>query len=62
MMDRGLQHTIVFLPRQQGGQEPPHSTNHLANIRALADMKVDAIVATTSVGDALVPHPRFCLA
>jgi len=57
MMDRGLQHTIIFLPRQQGGKEPPHSTNHLANIRALADMKVDAIVATTSVGTLVTSFP-----
>ena len=54
----GMEHTLIFMQRHSHGSScgiasgitPPHSINHKANIRALADQGVDAIVATTSVG------------
>ena len=54
----GAKHTLIFMQRHSHGSScgiasgitPPHSINHKANIRALADQGVDAIVATTSVG------------
>jgi len=58
---RGLQHTIVFLQRNQADAgaswPPPHAIEHRANIRALADLNVDAIVATTSVGTIVPSFP-----
>ena len=50
---RGVAHTLIFMQRHghsAGGITPPHKINHKANVRALVDQKVDAIVATTSVG------------
>ena len=41
----------------KGGITPPHKINHRANIRALADQNVDAIVATTSVGTIIPEFP-----
>ena len=46
-------HTIFFMNRHchpTGGITPPHKINHHANMRALYDQKVDAVVSTTSVG------------
>jgi len=57
---RGLQHTIVFLQRHDGTSEvtpPPHKINHHANVMALADQNVDAIVATTCVGTLIASFP-----
>ena len=54
-------HTLIFMQRHghsNGGSiTPPHKINHLANMRALADLKVDAIVATSSVGTILESFP-----
>jgi len=58
VIDRGLQHTIVFLQRHGPGDEPPpHAVNHHANVRALADLKVDSIIATTCVGTLVASFP-----
>ena len=60
VLDRGIQHTIVFVQRHRhkdGGMMPPHMINHRANIKALADQKVDRIVATTSVGAIVSSFP-----
>ena len=57
-IDEG-EHTLVFLQRHHGGGDagrPPHSINHRANIRAMADANVDAILAVCSVGTL---HPGF---
>jgi len=49
-------HTLIFMQRhghthtQGKGMTPPHLINHKANIKALASFKVDAIIATASVG------------
>lgn len=47
-------HTLIFMQRHSHanakGITAPHKINHLANMRAFADQKVDAIVATASVG------------
>lgn len=56
----GGNHTLIFMQRHghsKGGITPPHKINHKANMRALADQKVDAIVATTSVGTILSCFP-----
>ena len=54
----GLQHTIVFLQRHRPGDEPPpHAINHHANVRALADMNVESIIATTCVGTLVASFP-----
>lgn len=53
-----VSHTIYFMQRHShggsGGVEsgitPPHKINYRANVRALADLGVDAVVATASVG------------
>lgn len=53
-----LSHTIYFMQRHShggtgnvaSGITPPHKINYRANIRALADLEVDAVVATASVG------------
>ena len=51
------EHTLFFMQRHShdgGGITPPHRINYKANMRALVDMGVDAIVATTSVGAAMM--------
>lgn len=54
-------HTLVFMQRHGHshttgkGMTPPHLINHHANMKAMAEMKVDAIIATASVGT-IVPH------
>ena len=56
----GVEHAIIFMQRHghsKGGITPPHKINHKANMRALADQNVDAIVATTSVGTILSAFP-----
>lgn len=58
-------HTIYFMQRHSHGASggidsgitPPHKINYHANVRALADLKVDAVVATTSVGTILPVFP-----
>lgn len=60
VIDRGIQHTIVFVQRHHnvtGGMMPPHSINHRANMRALADQSVEAIIATSSVGAIVSSFP-----
>jgi 5'-methylthioinosine phosphorylase len=57
---KGGEHTLIFMQRHghsKGGITPPHKINHRANVMALADQKVDAIVATTSVGTILPIFP-----
>jgi purine nucleoside phosphorylase len=54
----GVSHSIIFIQRHshtgqlgiKHGITPPHKINHKANMKALADQGVDAIVATASVG------------
>lgn len=56
----GGSHTLIFMQRHghsAGGITPPHRINHRANVMALADQQVDAIVATTSVGTILPNFP-----
>lgn len=56
----GGNHTLIFMQRHghsKGGITPPHKINHKANMKALADQGVDAIVATTSVGTILSVFP-----
>lgn len=60
VVGRGLQHTIVFLQRHNGSGEvtpPPHKINHHANIAALADQQVDAIITTSCVGTLVASFP-----
>jgi len=57
----GGSHTLIFMQRhghaKAGGVTPPHKINHRANMRAMADQNVDAIVATTSVGTIIPVFP-----
>jgi len=44
-------HTLVFLPRHgKNHQIPPHKVNYRANIQALKQLGVDAIITVNSVG------------
>jgi len=44
-------HSVVFLPRHgQDHSVPPHRINYRANIRALAVLQVDAVIAIATVG------------
>jgi hypothetical protein len=58
----GASHTLIFMQRHShatGGMElkhgitPPHKINYHANMQALKDQNVDAIIATSSVGACL---------
>jgi purine nucleoside phosphorylase len=60
VIGRGLQHTIIFLQRHDGTKEytpAPHKINHHANVSALADQQVDAIVTTSCVGTLVASFP-----
>jgi len=59
--DGGVKHSLVFMQRHGhadgGAITPPHKINHKANIRALFDQKVEAIIATSSVGTIVSNFP-----
>lgn len=57
--DKKIVHTIFFMQRHGMGPgiTPPHRINHKANIRGLYDQKLDAIVATSSVGTIVSNFP-----
>ena len=48
---------LVFLPRHGPAHGvPPHRINHRANIRALKELGVDAVIATSAVGSLHVEY------
>ena len=59
-------HTIFFIQRHshtaggiESGITPPHKINYKANMRALADQRLDAIVSTSSVGMTTLVHAHI---
>ena len=60
----GVEHTIIFMQRHSHGADglktgitPPHKINYHANMLALKEQGVDAIIATTSVGTIRAEFP-----
>ena len=61
----GLKHTLYFMQRHSHGSSggiesgitPPHHINYHANVKALSELGVEAVVATTSVGTILPTFP-----
>lgn len=61
----GVSHTLFFMQRHshgggagiETGITPPHAINYHANVRALKDLQINFVIATTSVGTILPCFP-----